>query len=215
MLEELDYIPTRRYAFGEEIRGHLEAIADRFDLVADALFHTGVTRAEWDEDAARWRIRTDRGDEVSCRWYVLAVGILNLMKLPAIPGMEDFAGRSFHTARWDYEYTGGGPHEPLTGLADKVVALIGTGATRHPVRAAAGRVGEAPLRVPAHAVGHRRAGQPAHRSRLRRRARAGLAAGPDGQLPGDHAGPARRGRPGGRRVDAPLRRRPPPPTARA
>ncbi len=129
MLEELDYIPTRRYAFGEEIRRHLEAIADRFDLVADALFHTGVTRAEWDEDAARWRIRTDRGDEVSCRWYVLAVGILNLMKLPAIPGMEDFAGRSFHTARWDYEYTGGGPHEPLTGLADKVVALIGTGAS--------------------------------------------------------------------------------------
>ena len=129
MLEELDYIPTRRYAFGEEIRQHLEAVAGRFDLEADALFHTGVTRAEWDEDAARWLIRTDRGDEVRARWYVLAVGILNLMKLPALPGMEDFAGRSFHTARWDYGYTGGGPGEPLTGLADKVVGLIGTGAT--------------------------------------------------------------------------------------
>jgi cation diffusion facilitator CzcD-associated flavoprotein CzcO len=129
MLEELDYIPTRRYAFGEEIRGHLEAIADRFDLATDALFHTGVTRAEWDEDAARWRVHTDRGDEVSCRWYVLAVGILNLMKLPVIPGMEDFAGHSFHSARWDYAYTGGGSQEPLTGLADKAVALIGTGAT--------------------------------------------------------------------------------------
>ncbi|HXW33913.1 MAG TPA: NAD(P)/FAD-dependent oxidoreductase [Acidimicrobiales bacterium] len=129
MLEELDYIPTRRYAFGEEIWHHLEAIAERFDLVNDSLFHTGVTRAEWDEDAGRWRIHTDRGDEVSCRWYVLAVGILNLMKLPAIPGMEDFAGRSFHTARWDYEYTGGSAHEPLTRLGDKVVALIGTGAS--------------------------------------------------------------------------------------
>jgi cation diffusion facilitator CzcD-associated flavoprotein CzcO len=129
MLEELDYIPTRRYAFGEEILSHLQAIADRFDLVDDALFHTGVTRAEWQEDSARWRIRTDRGDEISCRWYVLAVGILNLMKLPAIPGMEDFAGRSFHTARWDYGYTGGGPGEPLTALGDKVVALMGTGAT--------------------------------------------------------------------------------------
>jgi cation diffusion facilitator CzcD-associated flavoprotein CzcO len=129
MLEELDYIPTRRYAYGEEILGHLEAVADRFDLVDDALFHTGVTRAEWHEDEARWRIRTDRGDEVSSRWYVLAVGILNLMKLPTIPGMEDFAGRSFHSARWDYAYTGGGPHQSLTGLADKVVALIGTGAT--------------------------------------------------------------------------------------
>ena len=129
MLEELDYVPSRRYAYGEEILGHLQAIAERSDLTADALFHTGVTGAEWDEAAARWRIRTDRGDRVRCRWYVLAVGILNLMKLPAIPGMEDFAGRSFHTARWDYGYTGGGPHEPLTGLAGKTVALVGTGAT--------------------------------------------------------------------------------------
>ena len=129
MLEELDYVPTHRYAFGDEIRHHLEAIAERFDLVDDALFHTGVTGAEWDEDVARWRVRTDRGDEVTCRWYVLAVGILNLMKLPAVPGMEDFAGHAFHTARWDYGYTGGGPGKPLTELADKVVALIGNGAS--------------------------------------------------------------------------------------
>ena len=130
MLEELDYVPTHRYAYGEEILRHLEVIADRFDLVADGLFHTGVTQAVWHEDTARWQIHTDRdGDELTCRWYVLAVGILNLMKLPAIPGMEDFAGRSFHTARWDYDYTGGGRHEPLTNLADKAVALIGTGAS--------------------------------------------------------------------------------------
>jgi cation diffusion facilitator CzcD-associated flavoprotein CzcO len=129
MLEEFGYVPTRRYAFGEEILQHLEAIADRYDLVTDALFHTGVTSAEWDEEDARWRIHTDRGDQVTCRWYVLAVGILNLLKLPAIPGMEDFAGRSFHTARWDYEYTGGGPHEPLTGLAGKVVGVVGVGAS--------------------------------------------------------------------------------------
>ena len=129
MLEELDYVPTQRYAFGEEIRTHLEAIADRFDLQSDALFHTGVARAEWDEGSGRWQIHTDRGDEIRCQWYVLAVGILNLMKLPVIPGMEDFGGHSFHSARWDYSYTGGGPDEPLSGLADKVVALVGTGAT--------------------------------------------------------------------------------------
>ena len=141
MLEELDYIPTHRYAFGEEILHHLEAVADRFDLVDDALFHTGVTRAEWQEDAGRWRIRTDRGDEVTCRWYVLAVGILNLMKLPTIPGMEDFAGHSFHTARWDYGYTGGGPgrapHQP-GGQDRRPHRHRGE---RHPVRAAAGRGG--------------------------------------------------------------------------
>ena len=129
MLEELGYVPTRRYASGAEILHHLEAIADEFDLVPDALFHTGVTQAEWSEDRGRWRIHTDRGDEVNSRWYVLAAGILNLLKLPAIPGMDEFAGASFHTARWDYEYTGGGPDAPLTGLEGKVVALVGTGAT--------------------------------------------------------------------------------------
>jgi cation diffusion facilitator CzcD-associated flavoprotein CzcO len=129
MLEELDYIPTRRYASGAEILHHLEAIAKRYDLVGDAVFHTGVTQAEWQEDSRRWRIHTDRGDDIECRWYVLAAGILNLLKLPAIPGMDQFRGRSFHTARWDYGYTGGGPDEPLSNLEDKVVALVGTGAT--------------------------------------------------------------------------------------
>ncbi len=129
MLEELGYVPEHRYAFGEEIRGHLEAIADRFDLTADALFHTGVTSSEWDEGNACWRIRTDRGDELTSRYYVLAVGILNLLKLPAIDGMERFAGPSFHTARWDYDLTGGAPGQPLTKLGDKAVGLVGTGAT--------------------------------------------------------------------------------------
>ncbi len=129
MLEELDYVPTRRYAYGEEIRRHLEAVADRFELVGDALFHTGVTQTTWDDGTRRWTVHTDRGDTLSCRYYVLAVGILNLMKLPAIPGMDGFAGRAFHTARWDYGYTGGGPGEPLTRLGDKAVALIGNGAS--------------------------------------------------------------------------------------
>jgi cation diffusion facilitator CzcD-associated flavoprotein CzcO len=129
MLEELDHVPTERYASGEEIRTCLENLADKYDLTADALFHTGVERAAWDEAAGRWRITTDRGDELTARYYVLAVGILNLMKLPAIEGMERFGGASFHTARWDYGYTGGGPGRPLTNLGDKVVGLIGTGAT--------------------------------------------------------------------------------------
>jgi len=129
MLEELDYMPSQRYAVGEEIRGHLDAVAQRFDLNGDALFHTRVMRTEWLEDRSRWSVRTDRGDVIACRWYVLATGILNLMKLPTIEGMESFTGPSFHTARWDYEYTGGSPSEPLDRLSDKTVALIGTGAS--------------------------------------------------------------------------------------
>ena len=129
MLEELDYIPKHRYAFGDEILAHYQALADKFDLVDDALFHTRVEKTEWDEESLRWRIRTDRGDEITAKYVVMAVGILNLMKLPAIPGMDHFQGKSFHTARWDYEYTGGGIHGGLTGLTDKVVGVVGTGAS--------------------------------------------------------------------------------------
>jgi cation diffusion facilitator CzcD-associated flavoprotein CzcO len=129
MLEEMEYIPKTRYAFGDEIREHIEAIAHRFDLVDSALFHTGVEASEWDESSSRWVIRTDRGDEVRARYLVMAVGILNLMKLPVIPGMETFDGCAFHSARWDYGYTGGGPDETMTKLADKVVGIIGTGAS--------------------------------------------------------------------------------------
>ena len=135
MLEEFGYMPTHRYASGGEILAHLERIAEKYRLTDDALFHTGVTRAEWHEDEARWHVHTDRGDDIACRWYVLAAGILNLMKLPDIAGMEDFAGHAFHTARWDYGYTGGAADEPLDKLGDKVVALLGTGASGHSGRA--------------------------------------------------------------------------------
>jgi len=129
MLEELDYLPTHKYAFGDEIREHLERIAEKYDLTSDALFHTGVTSAEWDEHGARWIIRTDRNDVIRARYVVMAVGILNLIKLPDIAGMELFKGKSFHTARWDYEYTGGDMHSRMDKLADKTVAIIGTGAS--------------------------------------------------------------------------------------
>ncbi len=129
MLEELDYVPKTRYAFGDEIRGQLEALAEKFDLTKDALFHTRVTSTTWNEELACWIIHTDRGDEIRAHYVVEAVGILNLMKLPNIPGMELFKGKSFHTGRWDYEYTGGSPAGHLDKLADKVVAVMGTGAS--------------------------------------------------------------------------------------
>ena len=130
MLEELNYVPTTRYAFGEEIRQHLDNIATKYGLVDDALFHTGVDTSEWDEGTSRWVISTDRGDEIRARYLIMAVGILNLMKLPVIPGMETFEGAAFHTARWDYEYTGGSQEDPhMTKLADKVVGVVGVGAS--------------------------------------------------------------------------------------
>ena len=129
LLEETGYTPKTRYAFGDEIREHFERIADQYDLVADALFHTRVEQSAWDDDISRWVIETDRGDTIRARYVVMAVGILNLMKLPAIDGMETFAGASFHTARWDFGYTGGTPDGELDELGDKVVGIVGTGAS--------------------------------------------------------------------------------------
>src|SRR5262245_20034514 len=92
MLEEMEYVPRKRYAQGEEIREHVEAIAQRFGLVEAALFHTGVQHSQWDDDRSRWVLHTDRGDEIRAKYVIMAVGILNLMKIPVIPGMDSFAG---------------------------------------------------------------------------------------------------------------------------
>jgi cation diffusion facilitator CzcD-associated flavoprotein CzcO len=129
LLEEVGTIPSERYAHAPEIFAHARAIGRRFDLYEHALFHTGVTGARWLEEQRRWEITTDRGDRIRAGYLVLAIGSLDKVKLPAIPGIETFAGCSFHTSRWDYEYTGGLGTGELTGLVDKKVGVVGTGAT--------------------------------------------------------------------------------------
>ena len=129
LLEETGYMPVERYSKAEEIRRHCRRIAEHYGLYDRALFSTQVTALDWDGAAARWRVRTDRGDVLRARFVVLTTGPLNRPKLPDIPGIESFAGHSFHTSRWDYEYTGGSATEPLAKLADKRVGVIGTGAT--------------------------------------------------------------------------------------
>ena len=129
LLEETGYMPTEKYASASEIYEHCQRIGRMFDLYPHALFSTVVDTAEWDDDADRWVVTTDRGDRLTAKFMVAAGGILSKAKLPGIPGIETFAGRSFHTSRWDYEYTGGGPREKMVKLADQRVGIIGTGAT--------------------------------------------------------------------------------------
>lgn len=129
LLEEVGYVPKWRYAPGEEIRQHATAIAKRFDLYRDALFHTRATELTWDEGGEEWVVGTDRGDRFRARFVITSSGTLTQPKLPAIPGIETFRGHTFHTSRWDYGYTGGTADGGLTGLADKRVAVVGTGAT--------------------------------------------------------------------------------------
>jgi cation diffusion facilitator CzcD-associated flavoprotein CzcO len=129
LLEEIGQPPSHKYAPGDEIRRHLRAVAEAFDLYDRALFQTRVTDVSWSDDDSRWVVRTDRGDALRARFIVLGSGPLNRPKLPGIPGVRDFKGRQFHSSRWDYSYTGGGPDGGLVKLHDKRVAVIGTGSS--------------------------------------------------------------------------------------
>jgi len=129
LLEEIGYLPVEKYSRAPEILAHSRAIGVHFDLYRNACFQTEVTGMAWDEAAARWIISTNRGDAMKARYVVMANGPLHRPKLPGIPGVETFKGHSFHTSRWDYAYTGGDSNGHLTGLKDKRVGIIGTGAT--------------------------------------------------------------------------------------
>lgn len=125
LLEELGYIPEHKYARGSEIFGHCRRIAEHYDLYRDACLQTDVHEIRWEADTSRWVIKTNHGDEMRAKFVSMANGYQAKPKLPGIPGINEFRGHTFHTSRWDYEYTG----PQLEHLADKRVGIIGTGAT--------------------------------------------------------------------------------------
>jgi cyclohexanone monooxygenase len=129
LLEEVGFMPSRKYATAPEILEHSRNIARHFRLYDNACLSTEVTDLTWDDADRRWVISTNRGDRMRARFVVMANGPLHRPKLPGIPGIETYAGHSFHTSRWDYEYTGGDASGGLDRLHDKVVGIIGTGAT--------------------------------------------------------------------------------------
>jgi cation diffusion facilitator CzcD-associated flavoprotein CzcO len=130
LLEETGFMPSKKFADGREILEYMKLITNRYGLGEHALFHTMVTGLRWDELRQRWGISTDRGDDIRARFVVMANGLLNIPKLPGIPGIAEFRGKMFHTSRWEYEYTGGSNADPvLDKLADKRVAIVGTGAS--------------------------------------------------------------------------------------
>jgi cyclohexanone monooxygenase len=130
LLEETGYVPTRKYARAPELAEHCRRIARHYDLYDRAFLQTTITEARWDADADRWTVTTDRGDVFNARFLIVAGGTtLGRPKLPGVPGVGAFKGHTFHTSRWDYDYTGGDPSGGLTKLKDKRVGIIGTGAT--------------------------------------------------------------------------------------
>jgi cyclohexanone monooxygenase len=128
-LEEMGYIPTQKYVFGDEIQGYLRSIATRHGLYDKAFLQTVITYMEWRDDEQVWQILTNRGDRIRARFVAVSNGPLTKPKLPGIPGIENFKGHSFHTSRWDFEYTGGTTRGGLDRLDDKIVAVFGTGCT--------------------------------------------------------------------------------------
>ena len=125
LLEEVGYIPTEKYANGPEIFAHCRRIAEHYDLYRYACLHTEVREIRWDTAQSRWIVHTDRGDAIRARFISMANGYLQKPKLPGIPGISSFQGHTFHTSRWDYDFTGA----DLEMLADKRIGIIGTGAT--------------------------------------------------------------------------------------
>ncbi len=128
-LEETGYVPTERYVRGREILAYCQQLGRHFQLYERALFQTKITGMRWEEAATRWTVTTSRGDIFRARFVTTQSGIFSRPQLPGIPGIEDFAGHAFHSARWDYGYTGGSTDGGLINLADKRVAVIGTGTT--------------------------------------------------------------------------------------
>ena len=129
LLEETRYLPKEKYSFAAEIRQHARRIGEKFDLYGLACFQTEIREIRWLENEKRWLITTNRDDRMKAKYVVMSNGPLNRPKLPGVPGIDRFKGHSFHTSRWDYGYTGGNSEGGLDKLADKRVAIIGTGAT--------------------------------------------------------------------------------------
>jgi len=111
---------TERYASQPEILRYIDHVANRFDLRRDTQLSTRVTEAVFDEAASRWNIRTDRGDEVSARFVIMATGCLSAPQAPPFPGLDSFEGKWYQTSNW--------PHEGVDFRGQRV-AVIGTGSS--------------------------------------------------------------------------------------
>ena len=129
LLDEIGYMPKEKYSYAPEIFEHTQRVGHHFGLYDNAIFQTRVKEVRWLEEEQCWRVSTNHNDDIKAQFVIQATGPANRPKLPGIPGIKSFKGHTFHTSRWDYDYTGGDHKGGLTKLADKKVAIIGTGAT--------------------------------------------------------------------------------------
>ncbi len=111
---------TERYPEQPEILRYLNYVADRFDLRRNIRLGTRVVAARYDAADNRWHVTTERGEHLSAQFLITAVGCLSSANVPKIPGLEDFAGRWYHTGTWPRDWV---------DFSGQRVGLIGTGST--------------------------------------------------------------------------------------
>ena len=129
LLEQTKFIPKQKYTNAPETLEYIGVIAKKYGLKERAIFQTEITKVSWSDEKKLWNISTNKGDSINAKFVVHSNGPLNRPKLPAIKGIDKYQGHTFHTSRWDYNFTGGNSKGNLNGLKDKKVAIIGTGAT--------------------------------------------------------------------------------------
>jgi cation diffusion facilitator CzcD-associated flavoprotein CzcO len=110
---------SRRFSPQAEIRDYLAACARQYDLLGHMRFNTAVASLRWIEQRAMWEVTTAKGEVVFAKVVVAGTGALSTPDYPAIPGIERFRGRVFHSQHWDHDFE----------LAGKRVGVIGTGAS--------------------------------------------------------------------------------------
>src|SRR6266567_3995680 len=86
LLEETGYLPKEKFSHGDECYEHAQRIGKQFGFYDKAIFHTLIRSLEWDEQIERWRIETNRGDDIRARFVIMCQGPYNRPKLPGIPG---------------------------------------------------------------------------------------------------------------------------------
>jgi len=121
---EPHWVWSRPYGNGPEIREYMEHVVDKHGLRRYMRFDTEVTGARWDDDARRWRVATATGDEWEFDVVIAGLGMFNELNWPEIPGMDDFAGHSFHSARWDWDHPLAGERVAVIGSAASAVQFV-------------------------------------------------------------------------------------------
>jgi cation diffusion facilitator CzcD-associated flavoprotein CzcO len=116
---ETDYPWSREYATGAEIQRYVSRCAEKYGVTRHIRYHSRAVRCQFDDARDMWSAQVEDGTVITSRYLIAATGLFGQPVLPAIPGLETFAGKAMHTARWDHDYD----------LTLKRVAIIGTGAS--------------------------------------------------------------------------------------